>query len=358
MTTSSWCGYTADFGYGSNLPDYPKLGQSKDFLIIGANIYASPVTYLGSDIDTISKPQTTSPLSSCPSASQFKLHQTSAILNCDGSPFASDPNPAVAAGAFSEGWVVAVPDATNSGAVGNYLDIIKVTKNSDGTPRVAPAVCVPVDSYGPPASAPQKSFTTFLDTLDGRIKHATIAPDPRFPDAAHPKGQLALWTSHAVFGGAGSEERWYEIGVGHASLLQHGAVTSPDLYVFNGGISSDRRANGSGSDLYGSNMVMGVTTSGVNADPAVQMISKVGARPQSPLVMVKQSPGADAGFDCFGNPLIPDRCRWGDYSGASADPVSPTTSGKGRVWLSGMWAGGAVDPFNATWRTWNWEASP
>lgn len=358
VDAASWCSYTADYGYGLSLPDYPKLGQSTDFLIIGANIYANPVTYLGSDIDTITKPQTTASFTTCPAPTSFQLNRTAAILNCDGSPFASDPNPGVAAGAFNEGWVAAVPDATNSGAVGSYVDIIKVTKNPDGTPNVAPAVCVTVPSYAPPPPAPQKSFTTTVDTLDGRLKHATLAPDPRFRDATHRDGALALWTSHAVLGGAGSREDWYEIAVDGATLLQSGTVTDPNLFVFDGGISSDRRSTTKTQGFFGSNMVMGVTTSGTNADPAIQMVSKVGASPQSALVLVKQSPGAEAGFDCFENPFVPGKCRWGDYSGASADPAASTRGTKGRVWLTGMWSSGTVDPLSATWRTWNWEATP
>src|SRR5439155_1019246 len=39
----SWCGYITNFGYNpsTDIPDYPKLGQTKDFLLIGVNHYPS-----------------------------------------------------------------------------------------------------------------------------------------------------------------------------------------------------------------------------------------------------------------------------------------------------------------------------
>ena len=84
------------------------------------------------------------------------------------------------------------------------------------------------------------------------------------------------------------------------------------------------------------------------------MVSKIGANPQSAFVLIKLSPGPEEGFDCFEL----GRCRWGDYSGAAADPAASPTGQTGKVWLTNMWASGATDPLNATWRTWNWGATP
>src|SRR5207245_2410812 len=107
----------------------------RDFLLIGANIYAVEV-YLGSDIDWITKPQGQGPITTCPAGSSFHQGQQTAIENSDGSTFASDPNPAVAADVLSTGWVIAIPDETNSGATGNFLTLFKVTKNPDGTANI------------------------------------------------------------------------------------------------------------------------------------------------------------------------------------------------------------------------------
>jgi hypothetical protein len=84
------------------------------------------------------------------------------------------------------------------------------------------------------------------------------------------------------------------------------------------------------------------------------MVSKIGSNPQSGFVLVKQSPGPEEGFDCFEL----GRCRWGDYAGAAPDPAASRFGATGKVWLSNMWASGETDPFAATWRTWNWGATP
>ena len=38
-TAADWCRY--NLGYGADFPDYPKLGDTKDFALIGANVYGS-----------------------------------------------------------------------------------------------------------------------------------------------------------------------------------------------------------------------------------------------------------------------------------------------------------------------------
>jgi hypothetical protein len=73
--------------------------------------------------------------------------------------------------------------------------------------------------------------------------------------------------------------------------------------------------------------------------------------------MIKQSPGSDDGFDCFQNPIL-KKCRWGDYAGAVPDPIAGSNTPFGKIWLSNEWASGELNPFAATWRTWNWAAVP
>src|SRR5262249_6903816 len=56
---ADWCHYTTDFGvYGlsANFPDYDKLGDTKDFLLIGINNYPHLQTYAGADVAWIAKP--------------------------------------------------------------------------------------------------------------------------------------------------------------------------------------------------------------------------------------------------------------------------------------------------------------
>jgi hypothetical protein len=346
---TSFCNYTSDFGWGGTIADYPKLGQTMDFLLVGVNIYPTLATFLESDVGWISKPQGQGNITTCPAASTFKTGKQTALLNDDGVTLSSTPEPAVQVDPSSTGWIVSVPDPTNSGATGTTLELYKVTKNPDGTANIqVVGTPVTVNQYSPPAPAVQQGSAHTLDTLDGRLIHAVTAVDP-----AH-GNSTALWTSHTAFGGAGAEVRWYEIDVTHATLFQSGAVTDPSLYVFNGAVSPDRVYRSAHKKAFGSDMVLGFATSSASAYPAIQMVSKIGSNLQSGFVLIKQSPGPEEGFDCFEL----GKCRWGDYAGALPDPAAKLTGSAGKVWLDNMWADGQIDPLNATWRTWIWGASP
>jgi hypothetical protein len=351
-----FCNYETDFGWGGTIADYPKLGQTKDFLLIGVNIYPNLITFTGADVGWISKPQTQAPIPNCPAESSFMRGKQTQLKTQDGTTLTSTPEPAVQVDPRGDGWIVDVPDPTNSGATGTKLELYHVTKNPDGTANIPQNATseLTVPFYSPPAPAPQMGGPHPIDTLDGRLTHAVAAVDP----ARGNGNQIALWTGHTIFGGAGAEFRWYEIDVANAALYQSGDVADPVLYAFNGAISPDRIVPTLLPTIrlpYGSNMVTGFTTSASSAFPAIQMVSKIGNNAQSAFVMVKQSPGPDEGFDCFQL----GRCRWGDYGGALPDPLRPGPGAQtGKVWLSNMWATGETNPGAATWRTWNWGALP
>jgi hypothetical protein len=289
--------------------------------------------YNGSDLDWLKKPTS----SSCPGS--LAGGRFAALKNANGS-LTSTPVPAVNADPTSTGWVVGSVDV--GAGSGNVLSVFKVTKDASGNAVLGPAQSIPVAPYSVPASAPQLGSTATLDTLDTRLEHAVAGVDPRL-------GATAIWTAHTVFGGAGAEDRWYEISTsGTPSLAQSGAATSPDLFVWNGAISPDR-ANDGATSGYGSNMVMGFNASSTSAYPSIQMVSKRGTNAQSEFVLVRQSVGPNVDFSCS------PTCRWGDYSGATPDPLP---SSGGRVWFSNEWNLPATNGSATVWQTWNWAATP
>src|SRR5262249_16388648 len=50
---SDWCKYT--IGFGSQFPDFPKLGDSKNFALIGINVFIHNV-FAGADVLAVHKP--------------------------------------------------------------------------------------------------------------------------------------------------------------------------------------------------------------------------------------------------------------------------------------------------------------
>jgi hypothetical protein len=341
-SSTDFCHYYVGAFYDSlYLPDYPKMAVTQDFVLVGTNVFLLAAFYTGSDVDWFQKP--TDPV--CPE--QLGAGGIfSNLKNANGTQM-STPEPAVSADATSGGWIVGSADVATGSA--NYLTVLRVTKNAQGGAAISAPSAVTVASYSMPANAPQNGTTQLLDTMDTRLTHAVAGYDPRI-------GGTAIWTAHAVFGGAGSENRWYEISAaGTPTLSQTGKVSDADLYVFNGAVSPDRASDDAtdGSALTGRNMIMGFNTSSASTYAAIQMVSKRGAGAQSGSVLVKQSVGPNVDFSCGSS--VPNVCRWGDYGGAAPDPLK---SAGGQVWLSAEWNNPATDGSLPVWQTWNWSARP
>jgi hypothetical protein len=344
LSASSWCRYNV--GFGNTLPDYPKLGDTKDFLLIGTNDFSGSGSYTGSTIFWFTHPPSGT---SCPAASTFKFGLTGNLKNADGTA-AFTPVPTNQTDSRSTGWAVARPASIPS-AGATFLTLFKVTKSSTGAATIpTTGTSVSVTAYKVPASAPQPGITFKLDTLDARPTQAVTAVDPKHGSVT------ALWTQHTVFGGAGAQVRWYEINPATHALIQHGTISSTSLYTFNGAISPDRRVNGS-TAKFGGDMVIAVNQSSTSALPALRVASKVGTNAISGLQLVATSNAADSGFDCR-TTSAPNLCRWGDYAGASPDPASPTTGTTGAVWGSSMLAASGGSTSSAAWATRNFAVRP
>jgi hypothetical protein len=342
-SSNDFCKYVIQFN--GEFPDYPKLGDSSDFLIYGYNEFGNFASrYDGSAISIVNKPPAGT---TCAPTSAFALTNSAPLQNADGS-LASTPVPAnLVDDSNGTGYVIANADLSVSPSA-NFISLYSITTNgtnSSGIPL--PAISAPtnvaVPSYSMPSDAPQNGSSYLIDTLDGRFKAAVAAVDPGHG--------MAVWASHAVFGGAGSEERWYEIDPNTGSLFQSGVVTDPALDIWNGAIAPDRANNGT-TAAFGDSMAMSVSTSSPTTYPAIQFLWKTAGAAQTGLHNIVQSAGADVDLSC--SSTAP--CRWGDYSGASPDPAATGTIGK--VWLANQYnlAGGTTS--NVSWRTWIFGVTP
>jgi hypothetical protein len=340
LSNASWCRYNLSFG--STFPDYPKLGDTKDFVLLGSNNFTS--SFAGSTITWVTKPGAGT---TCPAASTFTAGISGTLKNADGS-LAFTPVPGNQIDTSSTGYAVARP-ASIPAAGATFLTVFKVTKTAAGTANIpATGSSVPVSAFKVPASAPQNGTSDRLDTLDTRNTQAVLATDP-----AH-GGVTALWTQHAVFGGAGSQVRWYEINPATHTLIQSGTISSSSLFTFDGAVSPDRRVNGS-SSMFGGDMVISVVQSSASALPAVEVASKIGPGAISGLATIATSAAADTGFDCIQGSGL---CRWGDYAGASPDPAAPTTATVGQVWGSSMLGAPGGSSSSSGWTTQNFAIKP
>src|SRR5215216_1638750 len=347
-SAADFCKYVIKFG--PRFPDYPKLGDTKDLLLIGVNKYvgfkAVPV-YLGSGLTSITKPPAGS---GCPGLSEFTVDTETNLQDAAGGRTWT-PVPANQIDPAEGGYVVATPPDATLGGFARSLSVYEASSGADGSLKLGAPKRLKVLFYSMPATAPQPRSNYRIDTLDARNTQAILAKDPSRG------GKVALWTQHTVLGGSGAEVRWYEIDpTTKPSLFQKGTISGPNgLYAFNGAISPDRQVNG-GTSRFGANMVVGFNTSSTEQRPDIRMVSKQGSAPVSDPVLIKSSPAVLEDHSCFKFPW----CRWGDYSAATPDPVVPGGGNMGRVWLTNQWVTAKGEPNKrpAKWGTWNWAATP
>ncbi len=328
-TAADWCKYSV--GAGATFPDFPKLGDSQFFLMIGTNLFNGS-NFAGSNVLAASKPK---------AGDTCATYGNTAKLDNKGISGGFTPSPATEVDNNATGWSVAIPLSTP----GNKLLLYKVTKSSTGAPVIGTTpTSVPVSSFAVPPPAPQKGTTFRIDTSDTRNTQVQAAIDPGHGN------KFAIWTQHTVKGGAGAQVRWYEIAPATHSLVQHGTVTSASLYEFNGAVAPNRQVNGA-TKSGGNAMLMNFNTTSKTTFPSIKMVSKVGSGAQSGQVAVRTGVKPLTGFDCTAP--APNPCRWGDYAAATPDP-----STKNRIWNVSQYGAGAATSTAATSRTWNFIATP
>jgi WD40 repeat protein len=329
-----WCSYRLDLGYGSRyFPDFPKLGDTQNFLLIGVNVVDSSTgKTVRSDVVWLSKP--TGP-ECAPSVTATRI---TGLTAADGGPLSSIV-PAAQTDPGSTNWIVAVPFKDDPRTT---LCIFAVTEQG-GRPRIQRrATDVTVNAYSTPPAAPQAGSTSLLGTFDGRLTQAVAGFDPG-------RGRTVIWTQHTIASNNGSraQVRWYEIDGVAPAILQTGTIHDPARFVFNAAIAPDRAVGPKGAS-FGDSFGISFTTSSSAENAVIWTAWKSAAEPLSEWTQIVASPGAN--FDKSCNPT----CKWGDYPGASPDPVMVEGATYGQVWFSSQWNAATVDD-RPDWRTWNWN---
>ncbi len=328
-----WCRYASPTG--ANIPDYPKLGHDANFVTFGDNVYDGTkpsLPFVTADIWAISKPPVSQ--STC-SGSVTATHFADAhhvLKNSDGTP-AFTPVPANTADAAANDYIVAAHDVSVTSQ-----SKVMVWHMKAGPVLVADGDISVGSSYSVPPNVPQPGTTYLVDSLDGRLTQAVAHFDP---DA----GAEAVWTQHTVGGSGRSMVRWYEFLPGSLAIRQQGQLASATDFYWNAAISPSSAGNdamisynrGSSSQL----PVIGAQTR-TKSTPLGQM--------DAGELLLGASSDADQETAFQGN-CTANPCRWGDYSGATPDPVNP-----GVVWGSNQVAGSAIFGF-AQWETQNYAIS-
>jgi hypothetical protein len=377
LAAGNWCAlHYGDYGGDNEIPDSPRLGDTKDFGLIGVNVFGPDTNpdlpYLRSDMVAFPKPLP-GHTGTCPGTQTvYRMQNLSAEGNWDGSVDGAGvpafaPVPVTQTDPSSSGYVVATDFNGSSSApyygfkpgggayLGNALVVFPVSIGG-GVPQLGAAIRIPVGSYLWPTNAHQLGTELKLDTQEGAPTQAMSSVDPMRATPGSEAG--AIWTQQVVRGGAGAMITWYELdptAPAGSQVLQTGTVSNASMWLFNAAISSDRQvatdATGAVTSAnFGSAMVIGYDVSGNASYVTAKMVSKIGDGLRSPSATIKTSVGADDDHSCRPVPGH-RRCRWGDYAGAVPDPYYAAGSTRGHVWLANQWVTKSGTPDDADWRT-------
>jgi hypothetical protein len=341
--TTDWCHY--QISLGAAVPDFPKLGDSALFAIIGVNEFNSDGTsFLGSALVAISKPPAGT---ACPASNTFEAGAQFPLVD-SGNQLVFAPVPANQIDDSATGFVV----ASNGVLPSTKLWFFNVTKAASGAPVFGPARGVTVGAYTAPADASQPTFTQLIATSDSRHTQAVQAMDTRL-------NTFSFWTQHTIASGTVSAVRWYEINPVPTTpvVLRSGDIASAGSFLFNAAISPDRRVKSGTSSAYGNNFVIEYNVSGKvsNINPRIVATSSVNGGALSSSLLVKDGLGPYRDFTCESSG---SSCSWSNYSAATPDPNSPDAS-RGVVWGANQFSGVVnPPPDGVSWRTQIFELEP
>jgi hypothetical protein len=311
---TGWCHF---IGVTNNLLwDYPKLGHNRNYFIVGANAYDTTNGVATAPFSTAEIAWIIKPNSAQAAACTFPASSGSAttpLLNGDGHTQTFTPVPVNTMTSADDGYVISAydpsgPPVTTQSKLAVWHVDAAGTLHQDADVLVSP--------YTVPFPAPQMTAPVPLDTLDGRLTQAVGDP------------VTGMWTQHTVDGaGSRSVVRWYEISIVSSvtSLTQEGTVASGTDFVFNGSISPR-------SDAQGAAVFYNRSSSTILPVAAGQIrlaSTTAGTMEPGELVLVTSASYDHDGSCNFGGS---GSCRWGDYSGASPDPINPSV-----VWGSNQW---------------------
>ena len=289
--TGSYARY--EFDFGSNIPDYPKLGVWPDAYYWTSNTFQNGATFIGAMPCAYDR---ASMLTGGPAnAICFQESSNVASLlpaNLDGStpPPAGEPNP-----------YLELLDTSDLGLFKFHVDFTNPANSTFTGPTA-----IPVASYseacGGGTCIPQAGTTQQLDSLGDRLMFRNAYRNLN--------GTEYLVVNHSVTAGSSVGVRWYQITNpnGTPVVAQQGTFAPDSSYRWMGSIEMDKAGD----------IALGYTASSSSVHPAVRYTGRVPSDPAGTMeseASIFEGPGSQTG----------GLSRWGDYSGISIDPSDDCT---------------------------------
>ncbi len=262
-STADFCKYV--MSTGADFYDYPKLGDTSNLWMVGANVFNSAGSFLRSDVVALTKPAAGS---TCPLGSTFTLS-----FKTEPAPRQRQPGVHAAAGE---------PDRHQCYRLDRVCRLrfgqLPLGVPGDEERQQHDRRGCGQDGVGDRLLDPRR--TQCRRAARTRSTPRTRASPTRFRPSIRLKARVRAWRSGPntpSSAAPGAEVRWYEINPTPVTPVpfQSGTAGSSALFAFNGAIAPDRRVNGA-STQFGSSMVLGFNTSSSTQFINIMAVSKRG----------------------------------------------------------------------------------
>src|SRR5262245_12257720 len=291
--TGSYFRYT--FKYGTDFPDYPKMGVWPDAYYITYNVFnAAGTVFLGGRACAFDRAK----MLTGAAATQvcFTTTQFGGILpaDLDGRtlPAAGAPAPFIALGATN----------TTLALWKFHVDFVTPGNSTFAGPT---SITVPAfaEACGATGTCIPQNGGTNLDSLSDRLMYR--AAYRNFGD------HEAIVVNHAVTAGSSVGVRWYEL---------RGVTTTPTLFQ-SGTFAPDAtfRWMGSAAMDQAGNIAIGYSASSAAITPQIRVTGRLAGDPAGQLTQGETTIVSSTGAQ------LATLTRWGDYSSMSVDPTDDCT---------------------------------
>ena len=305
-TDTSWCmavSTTADatgsyaryeFDFGSNLPDYPKLGVWPDAYYWSSNTFQNGATFIGAQVCAFDRAN----MLTGGAANAICFQEPSSVASL--LPSDLDGNTAPPAG--EPNFFLELLTTSSLGLFTFHVDFTTPSNSTFNGPTSIPITSFSEACGGFGTCIPQAGTTQQLDSLGDRLM---------FRNAYRNFGDHeALVVTHSVTAGSSTGPRWYEIRSpnGTPTVFQQGTFAPDTSFRWMGSIAMDSAGD----------MALGYSASSSSIHPAVRYTGRMASDPAGQMeteASIIEGPGSQTG----------GLSRWGDYSSMSVDPQDDCT---------------------------------
>jgi hypothetical protein len=297
FTTTTWNRYA--FNFGSNFPDYPKVGIWPDGYYFSFNMFRNGATFMGAAACAFDGATARSGGSATMQCFQFGS-SVGGILpsDLDGATGAAGSTALPPAGA---------PDYFanfGSNALNLWKFHVDFTNINNSTLTAAPTIATKAFSTacGGGTCVPQAGTAQKLDSLADRLMYRLAYRNFN--------GYESLTVTHSVKGSGTAAPRWYELRKTGAdfALYQQSSYAPDATYRWMGSAAQDKQGN----------LAVGYSASSSSISPQIRYAARLATDPLGtlgPETTVALTTASETG----------PYSRWGDYSTMALDPANDCT---------------------------------